>query len=73
MIGQAPQDGSHLAAGFAGAHHVDVEVAKVLMVLLQCLAERHAAFDPFKHGLEHGLHGLFMAHFKQDFQGVVQR
>jgi len=62
-----------LATGLARAHHVDVEVAKQFTVAVQRLAERHATFHVFKHGLGDAGHGGFVAHANEHAQRGVQR
>ena len=63
----------HLAAGFARAHHVEVEVAKQLAPLGQRATEGGAALDVFEHAFQQLAHAGLGAHLDQHAQRVVQR
>ena len=73
MAGQAVKHLRHLAADFARADHVDVEVAKVRLVRGQRAAEGRAAFHVFQHFFQHGAHAGLVAHVDEHAQRGIER
>ena len=71
--GEPFEDRGEAAAGFAGAHHVDVEVGEIVGMGGEAFGQRFAAFEDAEDVGDDGAEGCALGEFGSDAERAVHR
>ena len=73
IVGQTAQRVFERTAGFAGAHHVDVEARKRAALRFERIGQGRAAANEVAHALEQVSRLFALRQIEQDLQGAIER